>query len=562
LSYKRKKLLFAVKRFGNFMKIFLKNKKGMAGLLIILSFCIIAIFADFIAPYNALGQDPKRGYLPVAPHFLPPAWLRYIPPWLGGNPKLTETISDVIKNPSSPKLWKDGGDLNALGDLDFIEIYTSEKDCPGSSGGSLAIRLSKKPEHVDNLTVHIYKEIYYPFTGPPGRFQGTIAFLVDGTVNKDGKLEVPLNITITVGPSDGEKWKVFPPPGAMKILGRWGPLPWVETMGLSHGPGTSVIVDKPVGWVFTMTRSKNQTYSYMIDSVSYYMMLICDVEYRNKMPYGRVCETIFSKTPGNYTFDVQITFMNLKKASENASSTIYIDEFGFILWGSCFGLMGTDYQGRDLFSQLIYGTRISLYVGILAAVISVGIGLVVGIFSGYMGGVIDEAVMRVNDFLLVIPFLPLLMVLTVVFKSTSLELLIILLGILGWNGFARVVRSQVLSLKERPFIEATKAAGAGTAYIIFRHLVPNVMPLVYVTLATSVPSAIVVEASLSWLGFFDPNRMSWGRMLHDFTAQAATKTFWWWVLPPGICISLMSVSFILLGYALDEVLNPRLRVRR
>lgn len=565
MSYRKKRIQFMARRAKNFLKLFFKNKKGLIGLLIVLAFVFIAIFAPFLTPYDAIGRDPHRSYLPLAPHLLPPSWLKYIPPWLGGNPDLTETISDVIKNPSSPNAT---GELKAIGDLEFVKLFHSNKDCPRSSGGSLAIKLIKKPSQINNVTIHILREIYYPFTGKPAAFQGSLIFLVNGTTKESGKLEVPVNVKVFIGPTDGKKWKVFPPPGAEKRIWAFGPLPWVKEKGFANGPGITVIVDKPLsgtdgGWISTIERGKNLTLSYMIDSQGYYMRMICEDEYKTQMPFGRVCQTIFSKTPGNYTFDLQITFMNLTDVSGNVTTTVYIDEYGFVLWGSCFGLLGTDYEGRDLFSQLIYGTRISLYVGLAAAFISVLIGLIVGIFSGYKGGFIDEAVMRINDFLLVLPFLPLLMVLTVVFKSTTLELLIMLLGFLGWSGFARVVRSQVLSLKERPFIEATKAAGGGTAYIIFRHLIPNVMPLVYVTLATTVPGAVVAEASLSWLGFYDPYRMSWGRMLHDFTALgSATKTNWWWVLPPGIAISLLSVSFILLGYALDEVLNPRLRVRR
>jgi ABC-type dipeptide/oligopeptide/nickel transport system permease subunit len=562
MSYRRRKLLFTAKRLGRFIRVFFRNKKGATGFFVIVGFCIVALIAPFLTPYDSMGYDPNRKYLPVAPILQPPAWLRYLPPWLGGNPNIAETISEVIKNPSSIRLVHDGGDLQCTGDLEFINMYYSDVDAPGSTGGSLAIKLFRKPEEKDNVTIHILKELPYPYNSPPARLQGTIFFMLNGTVKEDGKLEIPVNIMIFVGPTDGEKWKVFPPPGAEERLGVWGPLSWVKDYGLSNGPGTSVIADKPNFWIVTASLAKNLTYSYMIDSQSYYMMLICK-EYGAKMPYGRVCQTIFSKTPGNYIFDLQITFINLRNASQNATTTLYIDEYGFILWGTGFGVLGTDHMGRDIFSQLIYGTRVSLYIGILAAALSVLIGLIVGIFSGYKGGIIDEAVMRINDFLLVIPFLPLLMVLIVVFRSTSLELLIMLLGILGWNGFARIVRSQVLSLKERPFIEATKAAGAGTAYIIFRHLIPNVMPLVYVTLATTVPGAVTLEASLSWLGFYDPSRMSWGRMLHDFTAQAAeTKTYWWWVMPPGLCIALLATSFILLGYALDEILNPRLRVRR
>ena len=139
--------------------------------------------------------------------------------------------------------------------------------------------------------------------------------------------------------------------------------------------------------------------------------------------------------------------------------------------------------------------------------------------------------------------------------------MIILLGLLGWMGFARLVRSQVISLKERPFIEAAKAVGAGKTHIISRHIVPNVMSLVYVSLATAVPGSIVAEAALSWLGFADLSKVSWGRMLYD-VQQASASQNWWWVVPPGLCIALLAMAFVLLGYALDEVLNPRLRIRR
>lgn len=265
-------------------------------------------------------------------------------------------------------------------------------------------------------------------------------------------------------------------------------------------------------------------------------------------------------TPGRYRFGVELTFTDRASSTEDVSTTVYVDDFALKILGTSYGLLGTDQYGQDLYSQLIYGTRISLYIGILVAFMSVTIGVAVGLVSGYMGGAVDQALMRFNDLLLVLPGLPLLIVLVAVLGA-RIENLILLLGLLGWNGFARVVRSQVLSLKERPFIEAAKAAGAGTGHIIVRHILPNVMALVYVSLATSVPGAITAEAALAWLGFYDPTRMSWGRMLHEVFVAGATRS-WWWIIPPGLCIAMIATAFILLGYALDEVLNPKLRMRR
>jgi len=173
---------------------------------------------------------------------------------------------------------------------------------------------------------------------------------------------------------------------------------------------------------------------------------------------------------------------------------------------------------------------------------------------------VDQVLMRFTDMLLVIPDTPLYIVLMAVTSPTVWNL-VLLISVIGWTGFARVVRAQTLSLRERPFVEAAKAVGAGRFRIILRHIMPNVMNLVYVTLATSVPYAITSEAWLSWLGLYDPYVMTWGRMLHDAQATAQGIRMWWWVVPPGVCIAAISLSFILLGYALDEILNPKLRKR-
>jgi ABC-type dipeptide/oligopeptide/nickel transport system permease subunit len=267
--------------------------------------------------------------------------------------------------------------------------------------------------------------------------------------------------------------------------------------------------------------------------------------------------------PGDYRYGINMTFQDTRSlvpVNKAVETTVYLDNLWLSFDGRIWGVLGTDQYGRDLWSQLIYGAGISLYVGVLAAVLSVVLGLIVGLAAGYLGRYADEVLMRFSDMLLVIPTLPLLIVLIAVI-GPALENLILVVGLLGWMGFARLVRSQVLTLKERPFVEAAKAVGAGKMHIMIKHILPNVVSLVYVSLATSVPGAIVAEAALSFLGFYDPNRMSWGRMLREAQGSGGVR-YWWWILPPGMCIAFLAIAFIMLGFALDEVFNPRLRQRR
>jgi peptide/nickel transport system permease protein len=269
---------------------------------------------------------------------------------------------------------------------------------------------------------------------------------------------------------------------------------------------------------------------------------------------------IMFNRPGEYRFGVEVSF-NDTSVGESVEATVYLDDLWLRVFGNSYGLLGTDQYGRDVFTQLAYGTRISLFIGLVTAFLTTFIGLAVGITAGYVGGIVDQILMRFTDMLLVIPEVALFIVLVAV-AGASIWNLIWIMVIVGWTGFARISRSQTLSLKERPFVEAAKAVGGGKAHIIFRHIVPNVMSLVYVSLATAVPGAIINEAWLSFLGLGDPNLMTWGRMLHDVESLTSGIYMWWWVIPPGLCIAAISLSFILIGYALDDVLNPKLRERR
>lgn len=244
---------------------------------------------------------------------------------------------------------------------------------------------------------------------------------------------------------------------------------------------------------------------------------------------------------------------------ENGSVNMFLDDLNPRIWGEAFGLLGTDNYGRDIFTQLVYGSRISIIIGVFSAVLAVLLGLLVGLVSGYIGGWPDELLMRGNDILLTIPGLPFLIVLTAVI-GPSIWTVIILIGLLGWMSIARLIRSQVLSMKTKAFVEASRASGGGTWHIIRKHLIPNVMTMAYTQLALTVPTAIVTEAALSFLGLGDPFLQTWGKMLHDVEYYGAVAE-WWWALPPGICIALLSMSFVFIGYALDSIFNPKLRGR-
>lgn len=222
-------------------------------------------------------------------------------------------------------------------------------------------------------------------------------------------------------------------------------------------------------------------------------------------------------------------------------------------------ILGLDNRGRDIWSQWVWGSRIALYVGFLAATFSITIGTTMGLVAGYFGGKIDTVLMRFTDVILVIPGLPLIITLASVLGA-SVNNLILVIAIVGWPGVARVIRSQVLSLKERPFIESARVTGASHARIMGKHILPNVLPLAFLYMTFAVSGAILSEASISFIGLGDIQTVSWGRMLQDVTQSQALKA-WWWLIPPGIAITLISLGFFLVGRAFDEIVNPRLRKR-
>lgn len=503
----KSKTAFTIKRFTDFFKLFITNTRGVLGVSIITFFVIIAIFGSVIAPHDPVADKY------IAGDYAMPLWFTYF----AGSERFNENFIAITDQgftaPGSLEKEWEFTTTDPHVKLRYNSTFGDKKE----GCAQFSFRREPTEPYVGEVQVSFTHRFSYASTTPPKRFKGELAVYIKGIENL-----THLDIRVFIVQVEGNETFL------------WNPQ----------------ITSSTTEWIIP-----NPPYGQQIDSY--------DTQFKRWIGKGDItadpARIIFSK-PSDFIYGVQIIFEDFEETGQKVETTVYVDDINLELYGNIYGLLGTDMWGRDIFSQLIIGTRISLAVGLLSAFLSVTIGLGVGLLAGYVGGMADQLLMRFTDALLVLPGLPLLLVLIAVL-GPSIWNLIMIIGVLGWMGFARTVRSQILSLKERPFIEAAKAVGAGKFYIIGRHILPNVMSLVYVSLALSVPSAILSEAALSWLGLFDPSVMSWGRMLYDVQVWEGIQK-WWWVLPPGLAIAILSIAFILIGYSLDEILNPRLRKRR
>jgi len=222
---------------------------------------------------------------------------------------------------------------------------------------------------------------------------------------------------------------------------------------------------------------------------------------------------------------------------------------------------GTDHLARDVWSQTIYGMRVSLTIGFLTAIITVAIGTLVGMIAGYFGGKLDELLMRMTDFFMMLPFIPLMIILALLL-GRGMWKAILVISIKVWPTTARIIRSQVLSLKERAFVEASKSVGGSDRLLIFDEIMPNVVPLIFCQAVLMVSWAIYAEAVLAFVGLGDPRTISWGMMLNfAFKSGVMGRTPWWWI-PPIACICATVVAFTFLGTAVSDIMKPGYREAR
>jgi len=611
MATSKARLSFTFKRLRNTMSQVLHSKRGALGFTLIFLFVIIGVFAPLIAPYDPIkpfmdpGQYPAYGVNgpKIAEKLCYPSWYKYVPWIQKGSINVRETfnstvivvmgqkfsnvtslsltkriakplgIKAIFKNGSSRELipdkewtwdpkrlrvidinWKAAGDLpngtlveaNYLTGLDISDTIVLMDDYKFSSKESCSV-LENQTNNPNLVSIEYNSQDGFE---DDGCIQ--ITYLGSKHTASDGEANATLLLPF--------EYSYWTPPASFDTHFSARVEATVRTEVIIRLWMRNEILDETF-LIATFPLSSTGIYIHKHPP---------STNNETKVNIGPYPERSIFPLPANMSYGLTIDFPNKEK-----DVTIYIDNFQCILYGNSFGLLGTDngspYPPRDIFSTLVHGTRVSLVVGILSALFSTTIGLFLGLIAGYVGGITDETVMRFADLLLVLPTLPLFIVLISVMSATyglvSMWNIIILITFFGWMGFSRSVRSMVLSIRERPFIEAAKAAGGGKFYIITKHMIPNVFPLVYVTLATSVPGAIITEASLSWLGLGDKTIPSWGKILYDFNVSGIAVTkglteYWFWIFPPCVSIAILATAFILLGFALDEILNPRLRERR
>ena len=217
-------------------------------------------------------------------------------------------------------------------------------------------------------------------------------------------------------------------------------------------------------------------------------------------------------------------------------------------------ILGVNSYGQDIFSQTIFGSRITIIVGLLAGLLSSFIGVFVGLVAGYVGGRLGEVLMRIVDIFLVIPTLALMIVLAAFLPTMGVINLVIIIGSLSWLWMARSIRSQTLSEAKREYVDAAKSVGKGPIEIMFSEILPNILPVVTANMVMVVTSAMLTEATLSFLGIGDPSLISWGQMLSiAFSNSAIIYDAWWWMLPPGLCIATLGFSFMLIGNSFLDI---------
>ena len=520
-----------LRSFRAFLKEYRRARLGVVGVIIILFFTLLALFAPILS-----SNDPIRSSNLASPYSIP-GWAKSFPQYSSVPEDANLTSGSSLSSQSDLTHWQITSRPSANDPNKGFASYTPTLSGlfanftvgKASSAGGVLAGLNQQA----NSTIVINQTLYYPWNYP-------CEFKIGITIT-------PLNRNLTTSQL------------TLNIYAK-------SVGGQTYHILSPVVYTNPVDPYVHFSSFKSRTpYTLYADNKDFYVTeLAKSASSVHTVQFGFCgpAQTIFSK-PGNVTISYLI--------SSNVPVTVVLSRPFVFIQSAAFGVLGTDDQGRDIWAQFVFGARVSLEVGLLAAVIAVIIGTVIGLAAGFAGGIVDEGLMRFNDFLLTLPFLPFLLIILLLVRLSgattviSAELVIlILIAFFSWQGIARIIRAQVLSVKQRQFVEASRALGGNSRHIIWKHILPNVMGLVYANMAITVPAAILTEAALTFLGFGDPSVISWGTMLSNAEGAMTSSIHsfvWWWFLPPGFAIAVLSMAFVFVGFSLDSVLNPRLRQR-
>jgi peptide/nickel transport system permease protein len=502
-----------------FLAEYRRYKFGIAGIVIIVFFALVAVLAPLLTSAN-----PIFTYNLATPYSIP-AWARVFPQY-SNYPVSTQLLTGTTLVGAGLSSWS----LKAVNPSTPGQGSVSYQQ---TSGGILVDFANPQPAGLglSTPTFYLNQTISYPWAFAC-RYQNIIQVTSEGGNLSNQDVQINEYMTSVSG----------------KVFHVFGP-----DLYTNQGDHFAYVKSFPNGTAATLFLDSSDVYSNLLAT-----------NQLSPTNYGQcgLPQGIFTH-PGDVTFSIAI--------SGSTSAKLLVSSARVSLQGRAYGLLGTDNLGRDVWSQFVYGARVSLEVGLIAAFIAVVVGTLVGVAAGYLGGLFDELLMRFTDFMLILPFLPLLLIIITIISVGSVHfpfgnefLIIVVIAVFSWEGIARIIRAQVLSLKSRQFVEASRALGARNGHIILRHILPNVTGLIYANMALTVPGAILTEAAVTFLGFGDPSIISWGSMVSN-AQEAVTSTVhsfvWWWFLPPGLAIAFLSMAFLFVGFALDAVLNPRLRRR-
>jgi len=505
----------SVKRFWNDYK---REKSGMFGLILLVILIVLAVSA----PYLTSPDVPQKWQVgwQTNPKNAPPTWVNRFSS-ISKAPHLVYSVKDVHITRNS----SNGYTTYVLTFAYKNKYYLPPKDVVITGILNNASTPSQNPQ----MTLWVIR--------PPERgIKNNTMLLISG-------YSLPSNYTFQLSSSQDAKLNF---------------LFWLYKNGaFKLNNMTPILNAQMLRLYLTMNNTLMQTMG-TVDLVRALMGQLV-----NKSTGKFVPLTLINNVPGLeglYTFKVYITAPQGVKLNFNHMKIYFV--------GRTYGILGTDQMGRPIAVGLLWGTRVALAIGISVSVTSVLLGIFIGVTSAYLGGWKDELIQRFTEFMASLPLLPMLILLSLWIASRSaaqsskitLWQLVAIMVIFGWMGTEKIARSMALQIKEQTYVEAARALGAGTGRIVFKHIVPQLLPYAFASMALSVPGAILAEAGLSFLNLTSQNMVSWGRMLNNAYNNGATVNgYWWQVIPPGLAIAIVGFVFVLIGVSLDKVLNPKLR---